>query len=178
MMPIGPLMIEHRLIERMIAIMKKAVERFEKDKKADTYFMDTAIDFIKIYADKCHHGKEEDILFHDLKKKKISPEIARIMNELISEHVFGRNTLNKLIQSKEKYAEGDSSSLDSIIENMKTLCDFYPRHIEKEDKHFFLPCMKYFSAAEQKQMLGEMWEFDRNMIHKKYKEVLADLEHK
>jgi len=43
----------------------------------------------------------------------------------------------------------------------KTLLDFYPRHIEKEDKHFFIPCMEYFSEAEKEAMLKEEWELIR-----------------
>ena len=178
MMPIGPLMIEHRLIERMISLMDKAVAHFEKEDKADIRLIDTAIDFISVYADKCHHGKEEDILFRELKKKKVSPELEVIMNELIAEHVLGRRFLVKLSEEKEKYANGDGNSLCGIIENSKFLIDFYPKHIEKEDKHFFLPCMQYFSQAEQDKMLGEMWEFDRMMIHQKYTDVVTMLEQK
>jgi len=69
MLPIGPLMIEHRLIERMIKLMDKASKKMQKQDNADLNFIDIAVDFIKIYADRCHHGKEEDILFKALTKK-------------------------------------------------------------------------------------------------------------
>ena len=178
MMPIGPLMIEHRLIERMIAVMNKAVEKFETDNKADTRLIDEAIDFVKVYADKCHHGKEEDILFRELMKKKLTPELEKILKELIVEHVHGRRLVKKLSEENQRYANGDGNSLCGIIENAKTLTEFYVGHIEKEDKHFFIPCMQYFSQEEQDKMLAEMWEFDRMMIHKKYTEVVSTLEHK
>ncbi len=55
---------------------------------------------------------------------------------------------------------------------------FYPVHIEKEDKHFFLPCLGYFSKEEQDIMLGEFWEFDRKMIHEKYRKVVETREGK
>ena len=55
---------------------------------------------------------------------------------------------------------------------MEMLVKFYPKHIEKEDKHFFLPCMDYFNDAEKGVMLNEMREFDRNMIHEKYTKVV------
>lgn len=176
MMPIGPLMIEHRLIERMIAVMDKSIKKFEKENKADIRLIDTAIDFIRVYADKCHHGKEEHILFRDLKKKKISPDLDKILNELIAEHVTGRLFLGRLAEETGKYSNGDGNALIGIIENSKFLIDFYPRHIEKEDKHFFIPCMQYFSQAEQDKMLAEMWEFDRKMIHQKYNDVVSSLE--
>ncbi|MDD4956015.1 MAG: hemerythrin domain-containing protein [Candidatus Omnitrophica bacterium] len=172
MMPVGPLMIEHRIIERMIKIMRAKLENISKEGKVDPVFIDTAVDFIRTYADRCHHGKEEDILFRDLAKKKISDEHKRIMNELIEEHKMGRNNVKNLIEAKEKYVRGDNGALTEIVSNIETLVNFYPKHIEKEDKHFFLPCMDYFTDVEKDAMLNEMWEFDRKMIHEKYTKVV------
>ncbi len=89
-MPIGPLMIEHRLIERMIEAMGEELLLMEKEKKVDPPLIDMAVDFIRTYADRCHHGKEEDILFRDLRIKKLKDEQRRMMEELIEEHRFGR----------------------------------------------------------------------------------------
>jgi len=59
---------------------------------------------------------------------------------------------------------------------MEALVKFYPIHIEKEDKHFFIPCMDYFNGEEKDAMLKEMREFDRNMIHEKYTRVVEEHE--
>ena len=69
MMPIGPLMIEHRVIERMIALMSDHLKLLRKEKQIDPLFIEKAVRFIKVYADECHHGKEEDILFRELRNK-------------------------------------------------------------------------------------------------------------
>ena len=172
MMPVGPLMVEHRLIERMISIMRRELKKIKKDAKVDTVFIDTAVDFIRTYADRCHHGKEEDILFRDLVKKKMSDEHERIMQELIEEHKMGRNNVKKLVEAKEKYVQGNKDALKDIVSNMEILVKFYPKHIEKEDKHFFLPCMNYLNDAEKDAMFNEMCEFDRKIIHKKYTKVV------
>lgn len=176
MMPVGPLMKEHRLIERMIRIINADVENIKKENKVDPSFIDTEVDFIRTYADKCHHGKEEDILFRDLAKKNISAEHKRIMDELIKEHVMGRNNVKKLVEAKEKYVRGSKDALKDIVSNMEILAKFYPKHIEKEDKDFFIPCMDYFSAEEKDKMLNEMWEFDRKMIHEKYGKTVEGYE--
>jgi hypothetical protein len=44
MQPIGPLMIEHRLIERMIAIMKRELSRVQTERKLNPVFIDTAVE--------------------------------------------------------------------------------------------------------------------------------------
>ncbi|MFW9877645.1 MAG: hemerythrin domain-containing protein [Candidatus Thorarchaeota archaeon] len=177
-MPIGPLMKEHRLIEKMIQLMDAEIEKMKKYQKANPVFIDIAVDFIRMYADKTHHGKEEDILFRDLEKKDLSPNHTKIMNELVGEHIWARDKVGKLVDTKNQYVKGNVKMLDEIIELLKNLVQFYPKHIEKEDKHFFIPVMKYFSKEEQDSMLQEFWEFDKTLIHEKYAQVIENLKSK
>ena len=117
---------------------------------------------------------EENIFFRDLAKKKLSPEHARVMNELIEEHKYARKTTGNLVAAKERYLTGEDTSQE-VIGYLKELARFYPQHIEKEDKHFFFPCMDYFTREEQSAMLLEFYEFDRKMIHEKYEKVVEGL---
>lgn len=172
----GPLMIEHRLIERMISQIKNALAQIESTQKVDPLLVDTAVDFIRMYADRTHHGKEEDILFRDLSKRPLSAEDQRVMDELIQEHVFGRQTTKALVEANTLYRNGDASALADIADKLRTLVEFYPKHIEKEDKVFFPASRAYFTDEEDQAMLAEFWEFDREMIHEKYKSVVEELE--
>ncbi len=74
MLPIAPLMIEHRLIEKMIGLMSFELKRLKGGGPIDREFNRAAADFFRVYADQTHHGKEEQILFRELRKKDISPE--------------------------------------------------------------------------------------------------------
>ena len=171
----GPLMIEHRLIERMIAVIKDALAQIQSSGKADPLFVDTAVDFVSMYADHTHHGKEENILFRDLGKRPLSADDLRLMNELIQEHVLGRQTTKALVEANNRYRNGDAAALAQIVEKLQTLVEFYPKHIEKEDKVFFPASRAYFTDDEDQAMLAEFWEFDRKMIHDKYKAVVEGL---
>ena len=171
MKPRGLLMIEHRLIEKMISIIKQKIQQIKTTGKADLIFIDAAVDFIRIYADKTHHGKEEDILFRDCDKKNMSKEDKKIMNELIEEHLYGRKIVAELVEAKEKHMKG-IDTLNTIVEKLTDLTEFYPGHIVKEDKIFFPDSEKYFSETELNKMLREFREFDETMIHKKYKLVV------
>jgi hemerythrin-like domain-containing protein len=106
----GPLMIEHRLIERMLSVIKNVLGKIESENEVDPIFVDIAVDFIRIYADRTHHGKEEDILFRELNKKTLTSEDSQIMKELTEEHVFGRQTTKALIEANNRYRKGDFSS--------------------------------------------------------------------
>jgi hemerythrin-like domain-containing protein len=176
MLPIGPLMIEHRLIERMIRLMSNQLQQMEATARTDPAFIDTAVDFIRTYADRCHHGKEEDILFRDLAKKPLSPEHRKTMEELIAEHAYARGRVKALVEAKEQYVQGNGQSIEAIRVLLADLLAFYPAHIAKEDEHFFIPSMRYFTKREQERMLQEFWDFDRQMIHWKYRAVVERLE--
>jgi hemerythrin-like domain-containing protein len=172
----GPLMIEHRLIERMIALLARVQERIETKNEVDPFLVDAAVDFIHIYADRTHHGKEEDILFKILETKELSPPDRLLMTELIQEHVLGRKTTRELVEANARYRDGDTTALAAIADSLGTLVNFYPKHIEKEDKVFFPAYMAYLSQEEDHEILNAFWEFDRKMIHEKYGAVVEQLE--
>ena len=174
----GPLMIEHRLIEQMLNAIQRPLENAEKTRAIDPYFVDTAVDFIRVYADRTHHGKEEDIMFRDLRKKQLSNEDRLLMDELVEDHIFSRSTTKALVEANMRYRKGNEAALDEVVAYLKTLVEFYPKHIKKEDDIFFPASRTYFSDIEDQAMLNEFWEFDRKMIHEKYKTMVKEFENK
>ena len=173
--PVGPLMIEHRLIERMVRLMREELASIELLNRPKVLFLDASVDFFRTYADRTHHGKEEDILFRDLGTKALSPEHSSVMEELVQEHIKARTNVRALAEARQVYAASGTSGMEAmealgeITARLKTLVDLYPPHIEKEDRHFFIPILEYFSQEEQDEMLREFREFDGQMIHEKYK---------
>ena len=168
-------MIEHRLIERMLEIVRREISSMKDTGDADPVFIDTVVDFVRTYADRTHHGKEEDILFKQLEHKEMSASDHALMEELVEEHKFGRKTVKALVDAKNEYAAGNRGAVSTIIEHLGTLVKFYPEHIRKEDKVFFPSTEMLFSQEEQDAMLEAFWEFDRKMIHEKYVTVVEQL---
>lgn len=178
MEPTGLLMIEHRLIERMLELIRRETKSAEKKDDIDAAFLDAAVDFIRWYADKTHHAKEEAILFRDVGEKEISPADRRLMQELIEDHGFGRNTVGQLVAAKEAFLQGSRASLKTILDTCETLIAFYQQHIYKEDRIFFPASMKYLTEEEHEAMLENFRQSDRKMIHAKYGAVVGDYERK
>jgi hemerythrin-like domain-containing protein len=174
MKPIGPLMREHRLIERMVKILDLKSLEMKKSGDIDVNFLNVTIDFFRMYTDKTHHGKEEDILFRELVKKPLSAKDRKMMDELIQEHIQARKMVGSLFEALKAYSSGKSSVRNEILSLTKELTGFYPLHIMKEDKEFFYPCLEYLTQQEQDDMLNEFWEFDRKLIHEKYQRVVDD----
>lgn len=175
MKPRGPLMIEHRLIEKMLNIISLELDIIRKKRKVDPVFIDTAVDFIRTYADRTHHGKEEDILFLELEKKNMDEYDRKIMAELTEEHKTARKVVGELVEANNLYRQGQEKSIDTIMEKLSFLINFYPEHIKKEDKDFFISTERYFSEEEMEQVLSSYREFDKKMIHEKYEKQYKEL---
>jgi len=176
MKPRGLLMIEHRTIEKMLALAEKEARRIEETNEADPVFIEVVVDFIQTYADRTHHGKEEEILFERLAAMKLDDEDRRQMEDLVDEHRRSREKVRELGGAAERYLDGDSTETRHIISLLRWLADFYPKHIVKEDKTFFPRTERYFDEVALEQLLRDFYEFDRAMIHEKYNAVVESLE--
>jgi hemerythrin-like domain-containing protein len=176
MLPVEVLISEHRLIEHTVGVLKKEQQKIVATSKVDPNFIVVAVDFFRTYADRYHHGKEEGILFNALSRRKLSEADARMMRELILEHAYARKTVFNLEKLKESYIAGKTEALTGIAESLNALIELYPKHIEKEDKHFFYPSMQYFTDKEQEGMLQKFHEYNRTFTDNRYKQVIETLE--
>ncbi len=158
MEPIGILMKEHRLIERMLRILENEREACKKSGKVDLNFLEAFIDFFHVYVDKNHHGREEDIVFRGLDRKKINFEHRRLISKLIEDHRAARNIVNGLDIAQKKYSHDNKTLCSEVTFFIDRLLTLYKGHIELEDKHFFYPAMTYLTEEERNQMVEELQE--------------------
>jgi hemerythrin-like domain-containing protein len=170
------LMAEHRLIERMVALLENEVGTEELKHTANPAFIRAAVDFFKNYADRLHHGKEEGILFRELAKKKIKPEHKGVLEQLLREHNTAREEVKQLNEAAQRYERGDMGALSPISTHLKRLVALYPPHILTEDKEFFPASMEYFAEDERQHLLAECREFDAGMEHEKYVGIVKQYE--
>jgi hemerythrin-like domain-containing protein len=168
-------MIEHRTIERMLKVFSRERQRMVKTEHIDYGALRISVDFFITFIDEFHHGKEEQILFKALDSKALSTADRALMVELIDDHSRARNAVQKL-EKVVRYREQAHVTLKEIANNMESLLKWYPAHIDKEDKRFFIHALKYLSEQEQASMLEELREFDRNFTQDRYSELIADLE--
>ena len=186
MLPIGPLMMEHRVIEKLLPALRAAARAGRRDGRIDLRFADAALEFIRTYADRCHHGKEEDLLFRALAAKPLEAGHRALMDELVEEHRQGRRKVREIAAALEAYRRGDggggaaagagpSGPLTAIVDGFEWLASFYPAHIRKEDSGLFLPAMAYFDRAERDALLDAEREFDRSLLQALYRERVEAL---
>lgn len=169
MLPAGPLMIEHRLIERAVSLFEKESEVISSTGEVNLPLLSDMVDFMRTYADRCHHGKEEEILFHLLETKDMTEEHRIMMTKLVDDHHRSRALTTSLNDLLIPFRQGEQGAVEEVIKILQTLSVIYPDHIEREDKHFFPVAMKYLSKEECDTMLDQFKEFDSKLIHEYYK---------
>jgi hemerythrin-like domain-containing protein len=172
MLPVDILVDEHKLIMRAVDLIKIETGQITTSESVNANKISAFMDFFRIYADRFHHGKEEGILFRRLKEKKLKQVDSEMMKELMLEHAFARRTVTALEKANEGYIAGKKTALREVLELLSTLVKLYPVHIEKEDKHFFYPCMEYFSPQEQKTMLNDFTSFNQSFTDKRYEAII------
>jgi hypothetical protein len=87
---IGMLMAEHRVILRVIGGIEGRRREMIDAGRVDARYVESVVDFLRSYADRCHHGKEEDIPFRDLAGKPLSADDAVAMQALVDDRVLHR----------------------------------------------------------------------------------------
>lgn len=169
MKAVSVLIQEHNIIKKMIELLKMLSQNPDKLKKVSVSFYDSVIDFFHVYADLCHHGKEEKGLFERLKEKGILKEINDLMCQLIEEHKIARQLMHELDNMK------NTKDYKKISDHFLKIVNLYTQHIEKENRNFFRPAFEYFSEEETKMIVDEFINVDRKMIHEKYFQIVEDL---
>lgn len=123
---------EHQLILRMIALLEKNAARTATGDYRNWQFYLDGIDFIRQYADRFHHAKEEDVLFKALVEngmpKENSPVAAMLM-----EHDHGRQFVRNMEAAVKEAQAGRTDVYPVITENALGYVALLRDHISKED---------------------------------------------
>jgi len=152
MKPTEILKAEHRVIERVLAGLEALAAKATETGQLEADAAAQAVDFLRNFADRCHHGKEEAKLFPALERKGFSPE-AGPTAVMRSEHEQGRAYTRALAESLDAAGRGDAQALKRFTEAAQGYVDLLRQHIQKEDHCLFAMADSALSADEQKALL-------------------------
>jgi hemerythrin-like domain-containing protein len=130
------LMDEHRVIERVLGALEEAANRLERGVEVDASFFLEATDFIRGFADGCHHQKEEGVLFKAMTAAGM-PQDQGPLAVMLSEHEQGRAYTRNLREAAEKLQQGDEGAAALIAGYARGYTVLLRQHIDKEDSVLF-----------------------------------------
>jgi len=123
---------EHRLILRMIALLEKNAPRTAAADYRNWQFYLDGVDFIRKYADRFHHAKEEDVLFDALVKNGMPRENSPVA-AMLMEHDQGRAFVLAMETAAREALDGLAGREAAIAENALAYAALLRDHIAKED---------------------------------------------
>lgn len=155
---------EHRVIARIVGITPLLAERLEEGGVIKPDILQGIVEFMRIYADKCHHGKEEDLLFPALGEKGVPMQGCPI-GALVADHVSGRSLVRRLAESAEAYVRNEPEAYEGLIGSLRGIADLYPGHIWKEDYLLFPMTNKVLNPDELDALYSEFEKVDLRIGH-------------
>ncbi len=135
-LPTDELRQEHRQIERVLTVMGRLVGRAERGQGFEAAALRKCVDFLRLFADACHHTNEEQILLPLLDKRGIRadhPAVAGILRE----HVEGRKQVSTMRSSLTAAARGDEGARRRFCEAARHYLALLRQHINREDHVLF-----------------------------------------
>jgi hemerythrin-like domain-containing protein len=173
------LMSEHRVIERVIASLETAAARLEKGQEVRPGFFLDASDFIKGFADGCHHKKEEGVLFQSMASAGVPVEGGPI-GMMLYEHEEGRAFTAGMRKAALALQNGEDSASASIVRNALGYAGLLRQHIQKEDTILFPMADRFIPAAQQDQVMDGFEHVEHEEtgegVHEKYLALAEKLE--
>ena len=178
MKPTDMLSNEHRVIEQVLECLGKIVERSDSDRKLDKQSAREAVLFLRNFADKCHHAKEEGHLFPAMEARGFARE-GGPTGVMIYEHEQARDRVRKMDENIEAASQGDVAALQKFTEHVRAYCDLLRNHIEKEDHCLYTMANQAFTDEDQQELLLAFEKVEAEEIgggvHEKYVGIANEL---
>lgn len=169
---------EHQLVLLMLKIMEAVCARMDQGKTVQTEDLASIIDFIRTFADGCHHAKEEKLLFAALEKAGM-PQNDGPVAVMLREHALGRNFVKGMEEAVVRMQNGDASAAEIFSRNARGYTQLLWNHIDKEDHVLFMMADQRLSPEAQKELLEGFDRVEREEtgagVHDKYHALLHRL---
>ncbi len=178
--PTDRLKAEHEKISTLLGILERICAGLEAKRDINPLYLRQVIEFVKIFVDEFHHGKEEDLLFPAMQKAGVRREPGPI-GELMIDHIKGRSLAREMNLAAERYRKYDRGAPSQFVESAKNYISLMSEHIRKENEIYFPMAEKALSEIQKKELLESFEKLEETGANRKKRasmiQILQDLEH-
>ena len=178
MTPTELLMHEHQIILMVLGAAEREAQSIQDTGQIHTGKVEQMVDLIRNFADRCHHAKEEDLLFVRLQERGM-PAQGGPIGVMLAEHAEGRRLVKAVAEALPDAAKGDPPAVAAVRDNLVGYTRLLRAHISKEDNVLY-PMGDRILTPEDQQWLVK--EFDRVEaeetgagVHEKYHQMAHEL---
>jgi len=142
---------EHEAVLLTILILDQMTIRLKAGQSIELTNLDQILEFLSIFVDKCHHGKEEKVLFPAMVEAGI-PQEGGPIGVMLYEHEQGRSYIQGLRSGVEGYRLGKESSVNEIIKNARNYGQLLTSHIDKENNVLYVMAERVLSEDKMAEL--------------------------
>ena len=150
---------EHRVIEQVLDCLWVMAEQSEQSKQLDASAARQALEFLRQYADQCHHGKEETYFFPALEGHGYSRH-GGPTGVMLAEHDMGRQHVRGMQAAVDRTITSKRGALVHFVAHARAFVELLRAHIQKEDHCLFGMADQTFSEDEQQALLDSFGRVD------------------
>jgi len=169
---------EHDAILKMLEVVEEVGKRLERGQRIESQTLADILDFFRTFADRCHHGKEEELLFPLLEAKGL-PRPGGPVGVMLHEHAQGRELLRQLAQAADDYRQGKLEAGTQWATAARSYIALLRQHIAKENNVLFRMTDAMLAAQEQQQLVTEFERVETEKLgagtHERLHQMLARL---
>jgi hemerythrin-like domain-containing protein len=170
---------EHEGILLMLRIIETVSGKMESGVQIPSADLDGIMEFLSVFVDKCHHGKEEDFLFPALEAVGILREGGPI-GLLLDEHRKGREIVAKLKEAVNLYKSGNQNAPTDFTRLAADYISLMTQHIDKENNVLFPMADARLDPAEDIRLFESFEKLEKERIgpgkHEEFHGLLNHLE--
>ncbi|ABW01136.1 hemerythrin domain-containing protein [Caldivirga maquilingensis] len=163
---VNNLMNDHDVIKVSVSIVDKMLA----EKLLDPSDINMLLDFYEFFVDKCHHVKEEVILFPSI-NIKLYPFENSPVNVMVMDHGIFRYLIRLNRELLSRLINGDQSIKDTLMDYLALMTGHLNQHMEKEDKVLFPQAMDLDNVESSRSIEDIEAEVD----HDKWLQVIEKL---
>ena len=156
------LMSEHRLIEQVLGSLETFTSEIEGGLAPERPLLADYGTFLRDFADSCHHGKEEDILFQRMVERGFPRETGPVA-VMLYEHEVGRGHVSALRQVGEGTGPLTAAETGVVLENAGAFIPLLRAHILKEDRILYPMAVRLLTGPEMDAMETDFAAFEARM---------------
>ena len=153
---------EHDAILRMLDALDQTSLQLLGGASVQPSTLEGLLEFFQLFADRCHHGKEEDLLFPLLERRGIPRERGPI-GVMLSEHDQGRDLIQKMKAAAAEYEKEPHAAGKRWSEAARVYSQLLREHIMKENNILFRMAEQMLTPDEQNSLAVE---FEKAEIEK------------
>jgi hemerythrin-like domain-containing protein len=169
---------EHNAILKILDAVEEAARRLNRNLAVAPETLSGLLEFLQIFADRCHHGKEEDCLFPLLEKKGM-PHDAGPLAVMLHEHGRGRELIRNMKQALEGLSSGRSDAGSQWAAAALNYAELLRGHIAKENEVLFPMADRLLSGDEQSTLVNSFEQIETDKIgagtHERLHELMKKL---